>query len=70
MLPSEFFAKYSFKEISEAKFWVEENYEVNTQIKTVWHPVIRLFCELKNAKLAVNPEVFINIEFSAGGSHD
>ena len=48
MLNSAFFQPYSFKEVQEAREWVDESYEVNTPIKTVWHPVIRLFCELKN----------------------
>jgi len=65
MLQSEFFKPYSFSDIQEARKWVDENYNVNDPIKGVWHPITRLFCELKNAQKAINPEVFLNIEFSS-----
>lgn len=68
-MDNSFFKKLEYEEIKGFEDWVENNYVPNDEIKSVWHPVTRMLCELRNAKEAIasNVEIDVNIKEVSNG---
>lgn len=58
---NEMFRKLNFPEVLEFIKWTENIYKPNDEIKSIWHPVARLACELVNANESVIKGVKIKI---------